>query len=111
VPKREVKEYTTPPPNRRRGSDEGITIREPAWQQQRRVGSGDMTLMVPKPEVKEEEDDEETAKVLEYLGWQCLIVGSDDPEDCPRYFITMHLMRKGGISLEMEVVCVDKMHM
>jgi hypothetical protein len=51
VPKRKVKEepeYVTPPAIRRRGSS-SVNIREPARQQQRRVGCA---LLVPKPEVK-----------------------------------------------------------
>jgi hypothetical protein len=58
VSKREEKEepeYATPSMIRRRGN----TIREPARQQQRCAGD---TLLVPKPKLKEEQDDKEAAK-------------------------------------------------
>jgi hypothetical protein len=40
--------------------------------------------------VKEEDEEEVTkaVKVAEYLGQQRLI-DSDDPDDCPRYFVTI----------------------
>jgi hypothetical protein len=56
VPKREVKEeYQTPAPQRRRASGGGISIREPVPQQ--RATHGSAALLVPKPEVKEVEDE------------------------------------------------------
>jgi hypothetical protein len=60
-------------------------MREPVQQKQRFAGS---TILVPKPEVKEEEYDEEFAKgvkVEEYLHGRRLTTRSDDPEDCPGY--------------------------
>jgi hypothetical protein len=67
VPKREVKEeYATPSQNWRRGSGGGITFREPARKQKIRAGSGGRSLLVPKPEVKEEEA-AKAMKVAEYL--------------------------------------------
>ena len=73
VPKHEVKEeYATPVPSRRRAS--GITIRKPTWQERRTASGGD--LLVPKPEVKEEVDDDEAvkaAKVKAYFEKQWLL--------------------------------------
>jgi hypothetical protein len=51
---------------------------------QQRRGSG--TLLIPKPEVKEEQDDEAAGKaalLAEYEWQQRLITSSDDPKDCP----------------------------
>jgi hypothetical protein len=64
----------------------GITIRGPAWQQQRRASFSDRTLLVPM--LVEEEDDEEdvkAAKVAEYLRHQRLVSSNDDLGDCPGY--------------------------
>jgi hypothetical protein len=50
-------------------------------QQQRRTGDA---LLIPKPEVKEEQDDEtvrKSALLAEYERQQRLIARSDDPED------------------------------
>jgi hypothetical protein len=75
-------EYATPPVNRRRGGN-CLSICEPARQQHGRAGGA---LLILKPEVKEELDDEEAAKAVqlaEYERQQCLIASSEDPDDCP----------------------------
>jgi hypothetical protein len=69
-----VKEEPAMPVNPRRGSGS-------QRQQERRCGA----LLIPKPEVKEEHDDEATAKasmLAEYERHQRLIASNDDPEDC-----------------------------
>jgi hypothetical protein len=69
VPKREVKEepeYATPPIIWRRGGNND-NIREPARQQHGRV---DGALLVPKPEMKEEQDDEKAAKAVQLAEYE-----------------------------------------
>jgi hypothetical protein len=87
VTKREVKEepkYAMQTAIRRCGiSGGGITIREPVRQQQRRAGGA---LLVPKPEVQEELDNQEAAKaakMAEYERRRRLIASSNDPEYIP----------------------------
>lgn len=73
--KEEEPEFATPPVIPRRG-DSG------SWQQQRCGGSA---LLIPKSEVKEEQDDEAAGKatlLAEYERQQRLIASSVDPEDC-----------------------------
>jgi hypothetical protein len=58
---------------------------EARWQQRQQHRRAGGALLVPKPEVKEEQYDEEAAKaaqLVEYERQQHLIASSDDPEDC-----------------------------
>jgi hypothetical protein len=77
LPKREVKEeYETPAPQRTRGSGIAISIYEPTP----RASRGSAVLVIPKPDVKEEEDG-----LALLLSHQRRVASSDDPDDTPEF--------------------------